>query len=450
MTFSEKLRAAVGDSFNKLKAAERYREGILLDMQRVLEKPKIERRAYLSEAEGQEFSSHELALREVDFFIYETRAAEGNGFVPPALEGGSSLSSYSRSLSWVTPEGEEIRALRNNEDLETSVRHNLPDGIRGHELSLGRLLRGWVFGDWKGAEAEKRAGSIGDNTLGGFLVPSPLGTRIIDLSRKKARVLQAGAMTVPMESNSLTLAKVTADPTPNWKAENAQGTFSDATFGKLEFVAKTLVALIKVSVELFEDALNLETVVESSMSQALSLELDRAALYGSGAAAEPLGIVNTTGVGVHDMGTNGAVVTNYDPFSQAVEKILTANGPSEGLAAILAPRTWGVLDRLKEATTNAPLGAPASFESLRKLVTNQVPITRVQGSANNASDVFVGDFTQLLIGTRTQLVIEVSRQAGDSSGSAFRDMQIWLRAYLRADVGVALPGYFTKIIGIIP
>jgi HK97 family phage major capsid protein len=312
------------------------------------------------------------------------------------------------------------------------------------------LLRGYVFGNWKGAEAERRAGSIGDSTLGGYLVPSPLGTRVIDLARKKARVLQAGAVTVPMESNTLTLAKVTADPTPAWKAENAQGTFSDATFGKLEFVAKTLVSLTKVSVELFEDALNLENIVESSMSQSLSLELDRAALYGQGAAAEPLGLVNTSGIGVHDMGVNGAALTNYDPFSTAVEKILTANGPSEGLAGIMAPRTWGTLDRLKEATTNAPLGAPASFESLQKLVTNQVPITRTQGSANNASDVFVGDFQQLLIGTRTQLVVEISRQAGDSSGSAFRDMQIWLRAYLRADVGLALPGYFTKIIGIIP
>lgn len=116
----------------------------------------------------------------------------------------------------------------------------------------------------------------------------------------------------------------------------------------------------------------------------------------------------------------------------------------------MAPRTWGVLDRLKEATTNAPLGAPASFESLQKLVTNQVSITRTQGSASNATDIFLGLFPQLLIGMRTQLVLEVSRQAGDSSASAFRDLQIWLRAYLRADVGVALPGYFTKIIGIIP
>jgi len=378
------------------------------------------------------------------------RAEQRSRIVPPALEGGTFRAYNGGSLCWVTPDGQEIRVLRNNENLETTVRHNLPDGIKAHELSLGRLLGGWVFGNWKGAEAELRVGSIGDSTLGGYLVPSPLGTKVIDLTRKKARVLQAGALTVPMESNTLTIAKVTADPTPAWKAENAAGTFSDTTFGKIEFVAKTLVALIKVSIELFEDAVNLETVVENSMSQALSLELDRAALYGSGAAAEPLGIVNTTGVGVHDMGTNGAQVTSYDPFSTAIEKILAANGPSQGLAAIMAPRTWGVLDRLKEATTNAPLGAPASFQSLQKLVTNQVPITRTQGSANNASDVFVGDFAQLLIGARTQLVIEVSRQAGDSSGSAFRDMQIWLRAYLRADVGVALPGYFTKIIGIIP
>ena len=235
-----------------------------------------------------------------------------------------------------------------------------------------------------------------------------------------------------------------------WRAENAAMTFSDTTFDKIDLTSKTLAVGSKVSIELFEDAINLEPLIESSMSAGLALELDRVCLYGAGTATEPRGLVNTTGLGVVDMGTNGLALTNYDPFSNAVEKILQANGPSEGLSAILAPRTWGSLDRLKEATTLAPLGSPASYQSLRKLVTSQVPMNRTQGSSSIASDVFVGEFTQLLIGIRTELVIEVSREAADASGSAFTNLQVWLRAYLRADVGVALPGFFTKIIGILP
>lgn len=380
--------------------------------------------------------------------VQEIQAEMRSTVIPPGLEGSGRFTADTRS-SWVTPEGQEIRVLRNTEALETSTRHQLPDGIKSNELSLGRMLRGIVLGEWRRAEAERRTLSVGDSSLGGYLVPSPLSTRVIDLARNQTRVMQAGAITVPMESNTLTLARVTGDPTAAWKAENAVGSFSDITFGAIELISKSLLALIKTSIEIFEDATNLSSVVENSLAEALALELDRAALYGQGSAAEPLGIVNAANVGVEDLGTNGAALTNYDKFSLAVEKILSANGSSTGLAAIFAPRTAGTLDRLKD-TTNQPLVPSASFAALQKLVTKQVPINRTHGSASNASDVFLGDFQQLLIGMRTQLIIEVSRQAGDSAGSAFRDMQVWIRAYLRADVALAQPTHFCKIIGIIP
>lgn len=380
--------------------------------------------------------------------VQEIQAEMRSTVIPPGLEGSGRFTADTRS-SWVTPEGQEIRVLRNTEALETSTRHQLPDGIKSNELSLGRMLRGIVLGEWRRAEAERRTLSVGDSSLGGYLVPSPLSTRVIDLARNQTRVMQAGAITVPMESNTLTLARVTGDPTAAWKAENAVGSFSDITFGAIELISKSLLALIKTSIEIFEDATNLSSVVENSLAEALALELDRAALYGQGSAAEPLGIVNAANVGVEDLGTNGAALTNYDKFSLAVEKILSANGSSTGLAAIFAPRTAGTLDRLKD-TTNQPLVPSASFAALQKLVTKQVPINRTHGSASNASDVFLGDFQQLLIGMRTQLIIEVSRQAGDSAGSAFRGMQVWIRAYLRADVALAQPTHFCKIIGIIP
>ena len=141
------------------------------------------------------FLSDELRLavrdpqnkEDLDNLIGEIQAEQRSAVVPPALaDGHYQVSADNRSMYWIGASGEQIRVLKNNENLEGTVKHHLPDGIKGHDLSLGRLLRGYVLGKWKGAEAEKRVGSIGDPTLGGYRVPTPLSMRIIDLARKKS------------------------------------------------------------------------------------------------------------------------------------------------------------------------------------------------------------------------------------------------------------------------
>ena len=60
------------------------------------------------------------------------------------------------------------------------------------------------------------------------------------------------------------------------------------------------------------------------------------------------------------------------------------------------------------------------------------------------SSVFIGDFTQLMIGLRTSFRLEVSRVAGD----AFTNLQVWIRAYLRADIQLAHPEAFCVLTGV--
>lgn len=116
----------------------------------------------------------------------------------------------------------------------------------------------------------------------------------------------------------------------------------------------------------------------------------------------------------------------------------------EANATIIAPRTAGAIDRLVD-TTEQPMLPPASFANLTKLSTNQVPVNLTWGTAINASVAFVGQWNQMLIGTRTNLILEVSRE----SGTAFTNLEVLVRAYLRADVQVAKPEQFVKIEGII-
>jgi HK97 family phage major capsid protein len=330
----------------------------------------------------------------------------------------------------------EVRAYKGNEAI-SEQRYQGP--------GLGAYVRGIVTGNWSGAE-ELRALAEG-STPGSYLVPTPLAGYQIDLVRNQAQVIRAGAVTVPMESQTLKIARQTGEVTSAWKAENAAITFSDANFDVVTFTAQMLVAGSKLSIEMVEDAPNLDAVVSRSITNSLALQLDYASLYGSGSSNQPKGIRNQTGVTVTDLGTNGYTLVDYSKFSTAVSGLM-GNNYSGPFSAIYSARTAGELDNLQD-TLHQPLRQPDLVAAVRKFVSNQVPNNLTKGGANTASDAFVGAFENCMIGIRTGLVMEVSRVAADSGGSAFTNAQVWLRAYLRADCQLAHANAFTVLNGIL-
>ena len=57
----------------------------------------------------------------------------------------------------------------------------------------------------------------------------------------------------------------------------------------------------------------------------------------------------------------------------------------------------------------------------------------------------------MIIGMRTQIIVEAARQATDTTtGLGFQSMTVMVRAYLRADVALIRPNQFVLIDGIIP
>lgn len=308
------------------------------------------------------------------------------------------------------------------------------------ELDLGRYLRGVVTGDWAGAAAEQRAMAEGTGSAGGFMVPVLLAAQLIDLARNQTRVLRAGASLVAMENQTVDVAKWTGDPSSAWHSENAAITPSDATLSKVTLKAKSLAALTVVSRELVEDAPNVGAELTNAFAASFAVKVDKAALYGSGTDPEPRGIKNTTGVTLQSMGANGAALTNYDPFVDAVGTLADNNETANG-GIIVAPRTERSANKLK-ATDNQPMNRPSMLDNLPFLATNQVPINLTQGTSTDASDAFVADWAQLMIGVRTQLMIEPLRERYADNG------QLGFLAWWRGDIAVARASGFVTIVGI--
>jgi HK97 family phage major capsid protein len=329
--------------------------------------------------------------------------------------------------------------LRSNQRLsDWAIERGLFDHRQGEQLRFGHWLRGAATGDWTGAEPERRA--MAENTLaaGGAMVPTPLAAQIIDRARAIAATLRAGAVTVPMTSQTLRIARVAGDPSAAWHSESAVIAESDMTFESVELKAKTLPSLVRASRELVEDGHDVQGVLEHAFASQLALTLDRAALYGSGVDPEPRGTKLTTGVTQTSLGANGGPVT-YDALIDASAALWSAN--ETPTAAIHSPRTEQQLAKLKD-TTGQYLAPPKALDSLPRYATNQVPTNLTVGTSTTTSDSFVGDFSQLLIGVRTGLAIEVLRER-------YADrFELGFLAHLRADVAVARPGAFVVVTGI--
>jgi len=202
-----------------------------------------------------------------------------------------------RQQAWFDPRSKRpLRVFGKGERLTDACESNLlPGGISASDLSLGRYLRGLASGNWDGAEAERElysASSTSSNTSAGYLVPEVLAAEWIDLARARSVIFRAGAKTVEMTASSLGVAYLKSDPTiTTSKGENDEFAESDSTFGLHTLTAKTIGIYCKFSEELWQDAPNLPEIVENVLIRALSGELDRQVLSGSG-SQEMSGIVN--------------------------------------------------------------------------------------------------------------------------------------------------------------
>ncbi|HVS15496.1 MAG TPA: phage major capsid protein [Thermoanaerobaculia bacterium] len=342
------------------------------------------------------------------------------------------------ATTWRTRGGGAVPVLEARDSFESWVRSR---GESSPRVTLSSYLRSMVCGA-KTAE-EVRALAEGADSAGGFTVPSILSAQLVDHLRAALVAQQAGARIVPLTSDSHTIAKVTADPTPAWRAENAEITATDPTFGAVELEPKSLAVLVKASRELVEDSLNLEQQLPVILASGLAAELDAVVMAGTGTPPEPEGILAATGVTEVEMGANGAAPTDYAEIVSLVAALMAASADVSRPVAVMAPRTWGQYAKLEDST-GQPLRRPQALDEVRFLTSSAMPITETQGTSNNASSIILGGWAEVLIGMRSQIRVEVLRER-------YADfMQVGFLCHLRADVALARPAGIGRLVGIIP
>ena len=345
--------------------------------------------------------------------------------------------------------GKVIRALNHSERIGQAASDDPLTGEPG--ASVGAIVHSLVTGRFDYASQQQvYAATGGVGSEGGYTLNPTLSTQVIDLARSASVAMKAGALTVPMDSAELIIARLTGDPTGYWRAEGVDITASDVSFDRITLRPKTLAAIVPITIELLEDSANAAMVIEDALREALALALDQAALLGSGAESKPRGIRKQSNVNeVTGVGTP----TDYAEVSDAVGDIFNANyaGEPSKLAWIMHPRDAKTYDGLTDST-GQPLQPTPWAAAVRRLTTTSLPST--EGGGSNESASLVGDFSQCIIGVRTSgAVIQIldSGQVTDGSNkthNAASQMKKLIRAYMRADVALLRPTWFTKLEGI--
>jgi HK97 family phage major capsid protein len=152
----------------------------------------------------------------------------------------------------------------------------------------GMHLRGYVFGDaearrWcvdHGVESRAQAGGV--NSLGGVLTSPELSSEIIRLVEEFG-VYPQFARRVPMNSDTLNIARRTGGLAARPVGENAEVLASDVTFDNVELVAKIWGVANRVPNSLLEDSvIDLADLMAVEIAQAFAEAVDNAGFVGDG------------------------------------------------------------------------------------------------------------------------------------------------------------------------
>ena len=184
-----------------------------------------------------------------------------------------------------------LRALQSNDWSKAGFELECSKAVEGR---TGKPARGFYLP----TDIAIRGLSVGVDTAGGFLVDEDLrGDQFIELLRNKMVVMEAGARSLSDLNGDVLLPKQTGAGTAFWIAEDGTVAESSQTLGQIALRPKTIGAFTDISRKmLLQSSLDIENFVVNDFTTILAIAIDLAALSGSGANGQPLGIINSTGV----------------------------------------------------------------------------------------------------------------------------------------------------------
>ncbi len=265
--------------------------------------------------------------------------------------------------------------------------------------------------------------SAGTAGAGGFLVSTATPSPEMPLVAGSA-VFSAGARAVTGLSAAQLIPAVSAMPNFTWQpAETTQiPADSSITFNARAGTLKTGGIYGRVSHQLARQS-NVDVDLRRILSLAAGLAIDRAALQGSGASGEPLGLLGTPGIGsVSGTSLAWAGVVSME------ETVANADANDAQISFIAHPGTRKLLRQREKATGSGVIWPESQIAGHAAYATTSAP----------SATLFCGDFSNIVLlfwGEGPEILVDPS--------SGFREGRVDFGLFLSMDVVVVYPAAFS-------
>ncbi|MEW5708773.1 MAG: phage major capsid protein [Pseudomonadota bacterium] len=309
---------------------------------------------------------------------------------------------------------------------------------------MGRAPKG-VFVPY---DVLKRDLNVGTPTAGGHLVATNLLAQdFIELLRNAMVLDRLGVRMLTGLVGNIAIPRQTGGAAAYWVTEGGAPTESQQAFDQVAMSPKTVAAFTDLSRKLLLQAsIDVEAFVRQDLATTLGLELERAAINGAGAGAEPRGVLNTTGIGDVAGGANGAAPT-WAHIVELETDVAVANAAVGNLAYLSNAKVRGKLKQTEKATGTAQFvwekGAqPGEGEMNGYLaaMTNAVPSNLTKGTSTGVcSAILFGNWADLVIGLWGGLDVLVNPYILSGTGA------VRVEVYQDADIALRHPESFSAM-----
>ncbi len=316
------------------------------------------------------------------------------------------------------------------------------------ERRTGKKTNGFYLpsNGWQNTRSYK----VGTASLGGNLVASnKMPDQFIDIIRNQLAVTQLGARTMEgLPIGNVEIPRRTSGSTAGFIAEDANLSESTGSFDTINLTPKTVGCFSKYSRLMEMQALpEIEGLIRSDMIEAIGQQIDLAAINGTGSNNQPLGILNTTGIGSVAIGNNGGAPT-IDKLIDLKGEVAIDSADVATAGFLINAKTEKTLSKLKDGDGRYFLDpyvsylGEASLCGRRVVVSNNVPSNLTKGSGSNLSAIIYGDFSQLMIAMFSNVEVLVDPFSDFASG------KVGIRALASFDIALRQAPAFAALVDV--
>lgn len=266
---------------------------------------------------------------------------------------------------------------------------------------------------------------VGTPTAGGDLVDDVLlSGSFIDLLRNRLSISLAGCTVLTGLQGNVSIPRQTSASTAYWVGENSAPTESQQAIDQVNMTPKTVGAFVDYSRRLLlQSSISVESMVRNDLTRVIALEIDRAAIYGTGSSNQPQGLSNVSGIG-------SQTLTGVGTFEELIgmeTDVAAANADAGAMRYIVNATTRGGLKSAKKDSGSGEfVFADNEINGYPVIVSNQLA----------SNDALFGDFSMFVMGMWSGLDLTVDPYAGATAGT------VRVIALQDVDFGVKQPSAF--------